>query len=88
MNPGFITDVPSFYQTTNPAQSQFYYGQHPYQPGKTFDKTLYNQIPNAPVSPFGLGYAQTAATPEEILQQMQGVYPLMGTTNINGPVKP
>ena len=88
LNPGLITDVPSFYQTTNPAQSQYYWGQHPYQPGKTFDKTLYNQIPKAPVSPFGLGYAQTAATPEEILQQMQGVYPLMGTTNINGPVKP
>jgi hypothetical protein len=38
--------------------AQYYYGQHPYQTGgptgQVFDRSLYNQLPNAPVSPYGL----------------------------------
>ena len=32
LNPGYITNVPTYYTRTNPAQSQYYWGQHPFQP--------------------------------------------------------
>ena len=86
LNPGFITDVPEHYQTTNSAQSKYYWGAHPYQPGPTFDPTLYNQTPNAPATPWGATHAQTSATPQQILQQMGGIYPLLNT--VNSPVNP
>jgi hypothetical protein len=44
---------------------------------------LYNQV-TAPVNPYGLGYAQRAATPEEIIAAMRG-YP---TQSVTGPVIP
>lgn len=90
LNPGWITNVPTMYNTTNPAEDKYYWGGHPYQPGSTFDPTLYNQSPNAPQAPFGANYAQTSATPQQILQSMQGRYPLLGTTSeqIGGPVQP
>lgn len=77
LNPGFITNVPDFYQPTNQAGSKFYWGAHPFQPGPTFDPQLYNQVPNAPVNPFGLGYAQRAATSQDILSRMQATQPVI-----------
>lgn len=88
LNPGFITDVPTYYKTNNPAQAQYYWGAHPYQPGPKFNPTLYNQIPNAPVKPFGSTYAQTSATPAQILAAMQNQYPLLNTVSASGPVRP
>lgn len=88
LNPGWITNVPTHYQTTNPSQAQYYWGGHPYQPGPKFDPTLYNQTINAPVEPFGSTYAQTSATPQQILQAMQGRYPLLNTVSVTGPVAP
>jgi hypothetical protein len=88
LNPGWITNVPEYYHNTSAAADKFYWGQHPYQPGQTFDPTLYNTLPNAPVSPFGATYAQTSATPQQILAKMQGTYPLLGTQGVNGPVAP
>lgn len=77
LNPGFITNVPDFYKPTNQAGSKFYWGAHPFQPGQTFDPQLYNQVPNAPVNPFGLGYAQKAATSQDILSRMQATQPVV-----------
>lgn len=77
LNPGFITNVPDFYKPTNQAGSKFYWGAHPFQPGPTFDPQLYNQVPNAPVNPFGLGYAQRAATSQDILSRMQATQPVI-----------
>jgi hypothetical protein len=54
LNPGMITNVPEQYATTSPVQSKFYYGEHPYQEGRTFDQDLYRQVPAAPAQPFGL----------------------------------
>ncbi len=89
LNPGYITPTP-YYQTTNPAQSQYYWGQHPYQPGPTFDPALYNTLPNAPATPWGATKAQQAASAEQILAAMRGRYPLLGTTTgqVAGPVAP
>lgn len=84
LNPGWITNVPTYYQTTNPAQSQYYWGGHPYQPGPTFNPSLYNQIPNAPTTPWGATHAQTAATAQDIMNQMYGQYPF----TVTGPVMP
>ena len=66
LNPGFIQPTP-FYQTYSPVQSQYYWGQHPYQPGPTFDQNLYNQVPNAPYTPFGI---QQMYTPTDINQYL------------------
>ena len=86
LNPGWITNVPQHYQTTNDAQSQYYWGAHPYQTGTTFNPTLYNQVPNAPQQAWGVGHAQTAATPQQIMSAMNQVYPLLNS--VNGPVQP
>jgi hypothetical protein len=87
LNPGFI-EPPTYYQTTDPAQSKYYWGEHPYQPTQTFNKQLYNTLPNAPVSPWGLGKTQTAATREQILAAMQGLYPNLSTQTVTGPAVP
>jgi hypothetical protein len=88
LNPGWITNVPAHYVTTNPAQAQYYWGAHPYQPGSTFDPNLYNQTPNAPAEAWGAKQAQTAATADQILAAMKGQYPLLNTVSVNGPVAP
>ena len=87
LNPGWI-EPPTYYQTTNPAQSQYYWGEHPYQAGNTFNKQLYNTLPNAPATPWGATHAQTAATPAQILAAMQQLYPNLGTQTVTGPVVP
>jgi len=40
-------------QTTNPYQSQYYWGQHPYMQSLA-DLPYYNDVPEAPAVPFGL----------------------------------
>jgi hypothetical protein len=52
---GRAAQVP-FYQTTSPVQSQFYWGNRPYVP-LNGDMTQYNQVPEAPVVPWGLRQA-------------------------------
>lgn len=86
LNPGYITNVPNQYQNTNPAQSKYYWGAHPYQSGNTFDRQLYTQSVGAPVTPWGATHAQTAATPQQILQAMGQMYPLLNS--VSGPVQP
>lgn len=86
LNPGLI-NPPVFYQNTNPAQAKYYWGQRPFQPTSTFDPVLYNQIPNAPVVPWGATQAARAATSQEILAKMGQYYPLMNTP-VAGPVRP
>jgi hypothetical protein len=55
LNPGWVvTGVnPPMYQTTNPYQSQYYWGKHPYMQNMA-DLARYNQVPGAPAQPFGL----------------------------------
>ncbi len=62
LNPGWVQPTP-FYNTTSPVQSQYYWGQHPYQPGPRFDQALYNNVPAAPAVPFGL---QQMYTPTDL----------------------
>ena len=75
LNPGFIAP-PTYYNTTSPVQSRYYYGPRPYQPGPTFDPVLYNTVP-APAQPWGL---QQMYTPIDLDQYLQ--------TFAAGPVAP
>jgi hypothetical protein len=75
LNPGFIAP-PTYYNTTSPVQSRYYYGPRPYQPGPTFDPQLYNTVP-APAQPWGL---QQMYTPINLDQYLQTFAP--------GPVAP
>lgn len=70
LNPGWIQGVPH-YQTTSPYQAQFYWGQHPYQPGPTFDPALYNQV-NAPAQPWGLQQGFTPMTQAQLAAMIAG----------------
>ena len=90
LNPGWITNVPQQYHPTNQAQSQYYWGQHPFQPTNTFNPTLYNTTPSAPSTPYGLGYAQQSATGQDVIKAMGGLYPLLGTVSnaTTSPVAP
>jgi hypothetical protein len=55
LNPGWVvTGVnPPMYQTTNPYQSQYYWGKRPLMQNMA-DLAKYNQVPEAPAVPFGL----------------------------------
>jgi hypothetical protein len=66
-NPGYFVGARPFYNTTSPVQSEFYWGQHPYQTGAGFNQGQYNTVPNAPAVPFGL---QQMYTPMDINQYL------------------
>lgn len=53
LNPGiYARAVEPFYENAGPNQSQYYWGAHPY--AQTFeDLANYNQVPSAPVVPYG-----------------------------------
>jgi hypothetical protein len=57
LNPGLITAQP-FYNTTSPVQAQYYWGAHPYVQTEA-DLANLNNVPTAPVVPWGLQQAQT-----------------------------
>jgi hypothetical protein len=70
LNPGYIAPT-SFYNTNNPAQSKFFWGQHGYQPGPTFNEVLYNQAA-APTTPWGLQQMATPLTSQQIQDIVAG----------------
>jgi hypothetical protein len=80
LNAGLIRAQP-FYNTTNDAQSKFYWGNHGYQTGSTFNPSLWNQAA-APNTPWGAQSANTAMTPAE----MQSL--IAGNFQARGPVAP
>ena len=71
LNPGFIRPTP-FYNTTDPAQSKFYWGQHAFQPGPVFNPTLYNTQPEAPNTPWGLQQMAQPMTSKQIMDAFLG----------------
>jgi hypothetical protein len=80
LNPGYIQPTP-FYNTTNDAQSKYFWGQHGYQYGPTFDAKQYNQVA-APATPWG---AQSVAEP---LTGAQLNDYIQGKAIVSGPVRP
>ena len=87
LNPGFITNVPGQYNTTNMQQSRFYWGQHPYQTGTVFNPDLYRSVPAAPAVPFGLQQMYTPQA-ETIPNLLQGVAQASATAPYNIPQAP
>jgi len=71
LNPGWIEPTP-FYNTTSPAQSQYYWGAHPFQAGPQFNAKLYNQSSAAPATPWGIQNIAQPLTPQEVQRAYQG----------------
>ena len=86
-NPGFFTNVPAQYATNNMQQSQFYWGQHPYQTGERFSPEQYRNVPNAPVSPYGLQQMYNPQT-QTIENLLRGVGQAAATAPYNQPAAP
>jgi hypothetical protein len=89
LNPGFIRPD-QFYQTTSPIQGQYYWGQHPYQAGTTFNSQAYNQVPGADATPWGL---QQMYAPTDINAFVQNMNRVIGSGTaanlpVAGPVAP
>ena len=86
-NPGFFTNVPAQYATNNMQQSQFYWGQHPYQTGAAFSPEQYRNVPNAPVAPYGLQQMYNPQT-QTIENLLRGVGQAAVTAPYNQPAAP
>ena len=80
LNPGLMAPTP-FYQTYNPAQSQFSWGPHGYQTGTAFNAQAYNQAP-ASATPYGLQQLGVPLTAEQIADI------LAGRASAPGPIAP
>jgi hypothetical protein len=72
LNPGMIETTP-FYNTTNDAQSKFYWGtDRALQTGDTFNRAAYNTVPNAPQTAWGIQNIAQPATFQSALSILQG----------------
>ena len=67
LNPGQIRATP-YYQTTDPVQSQYYWGQRPYM-ASAADLANYNVIPDAPAQPFGIRQSRPALDVPQFIRQ-------------------
>jgi hypothetical protein len=73
LNPGYMVNPPTFYNTTSPVQSKFNYTPKAYQPGPVFDPLAYNNVPGARATPWGL---QQLYTPTDINTYLAGSGPV------------
>jgi hypothetical protein len=80
LNPGWITNVPQYYNTNSPVAGQYYWGKHPYQLGPTFDRTLYNTLPVAPPQSWGLQQMYNPQT-----QTIQNLLRGVGQASVQAP---
>ena len=87
LNPGFMVNPPQFYNTTSPVQSQYNWGQHPYQPGATFDPLLYNNVAGATPTPWGLQQMYNPQS-QTINSLLQGVSQASAVAPYNIPQAP
>ena len=87
LNPGFITNVPRYYNNPSPVAAQYYWGQHPYQAGQTFDRGLYNTLPVAPATPFGLQQMYDPQS-QTIQNLLRGVGQASAVAPYNQPAAP
>jgi hypothetical protein len=67
MNAGDIP-IQAYYQTTDPAQSKFYWGTKPTQYGNKYNPALDVNIPGAGSQGYGIQESARAPTADEILQ--------------------
>jgi hypothetical protein len=97
MNAGDIP-ISAYYQTTDPAQSKFYWGSMPTQYGSTYNPALDVNVPGAGTQGWGIQQSARAPTADEILQFYGGggsgfnpfdpySYDEFGFP-VSGPVKP
>ena len=93
LNPGKIRATP-YYQTTDPVQSQYYWGQRPYMATEA-DLVNYNVIPDAPAIPFGIRQSRPALDVPQFIRQninpttqaaYMGVAPVAPVAPMSAPV--
>ena len=92
LNPGYLTfggHPPEFYNATNPVQSQYYWGIHPYM--QTMENLgTYNNVPGAPAVPFGIQQPRQPLDINAFTQQLlspQNQFAAQGTTQqYSGPL--
>ena len=93
LNPGQIRATP-YYQTTDPVQSQYYWGQRPYM-ASAADLANYNVIPDAPAQPFGIRQSRPALDVPQFIRQninpttqaaYMGVAPVAPVAPMSAPV--
>jgi len=70
LNPGLIETVP-FYNTTNDAQSKYFWGDRGFQTGPTFNAASYNAVA-APATPFGIQGVAAPLSPQDYMDIAQG----------------
>ena len=74
LNPGYLTfggQPAPFYQPQSQVSSQYYWGMHPYM--KTMaDLGTYNQVPEAPATPFGIQTPRGRLDVNRLIQQTVG----------------
>ena len=87
LNPGYITNVPRYYNNPSPVAAQYYWGQRPYQTGTEFDPVLYNTLPVAPPTPFGLQQMYNPQT-QTITNLLRGVGQASQVAPYNRPQAP
>jgi hypothetical protein len=76
-----------FYQTTNNAQSKYYWGDRALQTGDTFNPSAWNNVPNAPAQAWGLQNFGAGPSINDLMSIMQGNAPLQPNT-MGQPVAP
>jgi hypothetical protein len=72
VNPGFVNATP-FYHTTSDVQSQYDWGNHPYQAGPAFNPQLANQSAG-PMTPWGLQQMDQPLSQADMIAASQGRY--------------
>jgi hypothetical protein len=60
-----------FYSTTNDAQAKYYWGSAPMQTGATYNAQLANNIPQAPIAPWGIQEVAQPLTAEQLMAALQ-----------------
>jgi hypothetical protein len=79
LNPGLIRATP-FYNTTNDAQSKYYWGAHPFQYAPNFNPSFAQQG-QGPQTPFGIQSVAKALSPQDMQAIMNGTYQAPATAN-------
>jgi hypothetical protein len=86
LNPGYMTfggHPPPMYQTTNPVQSQYYWGMHPYM--QTMENLgTYNNVPEAPATPFGIQQQQGPWNAQKFINETIGTPQYQAATQGSG----
>ena len=67
-----MIETTPFYETTNDAQSKFFWGDRALQTGSKFDANKWNDVPSAPKTAWGLQTFGEPMTMQQAMSIIQG----------------